>query len=75
VLTWEAQEGTSTDFGRAQFSAISLHISGGFRQFTFLCHSLCLIAVIICGIEEMSRLGFCSGRAGRFQLEIEAMKL
>ena len=56
VLTRKAQEGTSTGFCRAQLSANLLRISGGFCQFTFLCHSLCLINVIICKNEEMSRL-------------------
>ena len=46
-FTVTAREGTSTDFGRVQFSAYVLHISGGFCQSTFLCHSLCWIAVII----------------------------
>ena len=56
VLTRKAQEGTSTGFCRAQLSANLLRISGGFCQSTFLCHSLCLINVIICKNEEMSRL-------------------
>jgi len=42
TFTRTAREGTSTDFGRVQLSADLLHISGGFCQFTFLCHSLWL---------------------------------
>ena len=52
-FTVTAREGTSTDFGRVQLSAKVLHISGGFCQSTFLCHSLYWIAVII---SQMLRL-------------------
>jgi hypothetical protein len=55
-FTFTAREGTSTDFGRVQLSASlwELHISGGFCQSTFLCHSLYLINVIIPKIIPVS---------------------
>ena len=54
-FTRTAQEGTSTDFGRVQLSAAWLsHISGGFCQSTFLCHSLYLIDVIISKMIDVS---------------------
>ena len=56
-FTFTAREGTSTDFGRVQLPARlrRLHLSGGFCQSTFLCHSLYLINAIIPRITPVSR--------------------
>jgi hypothetical protein len=58
ILSCVHLNGSRGNFNWILTSAIStttLHISGGFCQFTFLCHSLYLINAIICGIERMSR--------------------
>jgi hypothetical protein len=73
LLTFNLQRvnlgGSRGNFNGVRTSAIStntLRISGGFCQFTFLCHSLYLIDVIICEIKGMSRLGNFLGDADQF---------
>jgi len=59
--------GSRGNFNRVWSGAISplaLRVSGGFCQSTFLCHCFYLgspVALIICGIGEMSRLEKCLG--------------
>ena len=73
-FTVTAREGTSTDFGRVQLSAALLHISGGFRQPTFLCHSLLFVKVIIFENKDVSRGGFISQRLIQAQAEKDKTK-
>ena len=64
VFTQEAQEGTSTGFGRMGLSAILSHLSGGFRQPTFLCHCLYLIGLACCALLS-AKMGRCQGLGKR----------
>jgi hypothetical protein len=56
VLTREAQEGTSTDFGRVQFQRFLCTSLAASASLLSSVTAFDLIAVIICGIEGLSRL-------------------
>jgi hypothetical protein len=73
VFTQTAQEGTSTGFCRAQsqrFLCTSLAASAGLLSSVTAFN---LVAVIICGIGGMSRLGKYSGLAHRLRLGKDAL--